>query len=43
VNNKTQQTHCSFFNSETGCFKRWYGEQTPEEKEKVKAILKTKY
>lgn len=43
VSNRTQKAHRTFFNSEMGFFKRWFVEQNTEDKEKVKAILKTKY
>jgi hypothetical protein len=43
VGNRTQKAHRSFFNSEMGFFKHWFGEQNPEDKDKVRALLKTKY
>lgn len=43
VSNRTQQAHRTFFNSEMGFFKRWFSEQSTEDKNKVKDLLKTKY
>lgn len=41
--NRSQSAHRMFVNSEMGFFKRWYKQQDPNDKRKVKELLKTKY